>query len=535
LRASTNSENIFPKIKASFSIVFWLIIFLVLYEISSTNYLLFHIIAELFSIIIAFTIFLIGWNTKDIAKQNFFQHFSISALAIGLFDLIHMLVYKGMNIVEGYGANLPTQLWIIARYFQAISIIVAIFVRNRENSPVRTLMFHICIIIFLLWITFAGIFPDCYIEGQGLTPFKIISEYIIISILFIAGGLFWRKKSDFNPSILKMLYISLVFSIFAEFAFTMYVSVFGISNLIGHFFKIIAFIFIYNALIQKNLKQPYALLFKNLKDNEVNLKTISEFRKQILTNVSHELKTPLTAIKLSINNLKKYGNKLEEVKKQHLFNIMEENTSILHTMIEDLLISAKIEQKTISIKFQTMSLTSTIKHTLIQLHPILKKKNLKLITELANIDIWGDNERIGQVIRIIMDNAIKYSPENAQITVKLSFFHNSFPQTAGVSPPASSLNLKVQLSEKEKYFDPMGIAIIQVIDEGIGIPKTELSLIFEQFFRSNKVEGINGVGLGLFIANKIVGMHHGQIIAESLNQKGAIFKIFLPIDFREGL
>jgi PAS domain S-box-containing protein len=112
------------------------------------------------------------------------------------------------------------------------------------------------------------IFPDCFIEGIGLTPFKKTSEYLISVILVGSIALLIRKQMAFDRHILRLLVASILFTIAAELAFTFYVSVYGISNLLGHFCKLISFYLIYKAIIETGLTKPYDLLFRNLKKSE---------------------------------------------------------------------------------------------------------------------------------------------------------------------------------------------------------------------------------------------------------------------------
>jgi diguanylate cyclase (GGDEF)-like protein len=128
----------------------------------------------------------------------------------------------------------------------------------------------------LLWTIFAGIFPACFVEGVGLTPFKKVSEYII-SLIFVASAVvLFRKREAFDPKVMSWLIMSLVLTIGAELAFTFYISVYGFSNLIGHFFKIVAFYLIYKAITEMGLEKPHQLLFRNLKQSETALRNALE-------------------------------------------------------------------------------------------------------------------------------------------------------------------------------------------------------------------------------------------------------------------
>ncbi|TFG26105.1 MAG: PAS domain S-box protein [Promethearchaeota archaeon] len=257
------------KIKSDYIelIIFSLVLFFT-YLTSFYNYLLFHTIAELFSIIIAGGIFVIAWNSRKNIDNSFFLVMGISFLFIGFIDLIHTLAYTGLNIFIGYDSNLPTSLWIAARYLQAFSFLYAALVVNKKIKVPYLLIGYTVITTILLYFIFMGIFPDCYIEGSGLTPFKIVSEYIIDFILAITIIILYKFRKFFDRTVFIFIISSILTTIISEVAFTFYVSVYGFSNLIGHIFKIIAFFCLYKAVIVIGLENPYNLLFRKLKKSE---------------------------------------------------------------------------------------------------------------------------------------------------------------------------------------------------------------------------------------------------------------------------
>lgn len=192
---------------------------------------------------------------------------------MGIVDTIHILAYKGMGVFQGFDANLPTQLWIVARYIESLSLLVAPFFFGRRLR-VNLVIFIYAIIIIILFgtIFYVPIFPDCFIEGKGLTPFKKISEYIISIILLTSLILLTQKREEFERSVLVWIIWSIITTIVSELAFTFYISVYGFSNLIGHVFKLISFYLIYKAIIETGLTKPYTLLWRNLKLSEERLK-----------------------------------------------------------------------------------------------------------------------------------------------------------------------------------------------------------------------------------------------------------------------
>ena len=118
-----------------------ILVLLGLYLSSLYNYLLFHSLAELFSIVVACGIFMIAWNSRRFLDNNYLLLIGIAYLFVGGFDLIHILAYKGMNIFQGYETNLPTQLWISARYMESLPLLIApLFLRRKLKVNLVYLM-----------------------------------------------------------------------------------------------------------------------------------------------------------------------------------------------------------------------------------------------------------------------------------------------------------------------------------------------------------------------------------------------------------
>jgi len=257
-----------------------IILAIVLFYISRQNYLLFHTVAEIFSIFIACGIFMFAWNSRNMLDNDYLLFLGITFLFVGGIDLLHALAYKGMGVFPGKDANLPTQLWILGRYFESFSLLIAPILLSRKIN-IKFIFFSYFCVLFLLLMTifYWQSFPVCFVEGTGLTPFKKISEYIISLILLGALIFLYQNRNRFNPKVFQLLFASILITIFAELAFTFYVNVYGLSNLVGHYFKIISYFLIYMAIIDTGLKQPYLLLFRELQQSENDLKkALSEIK-----------------------------------------------------------------------------------------------------------------------------------------------------------------------------------------------------------------------------------------------------------------
>jgi len=191
-----------------------------LYLTSLYSYLLFHGLAELLSIVVAFSIFIVGWAARRSMKSGYLLFIGVAFLFIGALDAVHTLAFKGMGVFLEYDSNLPTQLWIATRYLQAFSFLAALLFLNRKPIPRVVLGGYGMVTGLLLLSIFTGVFPDAFVDGVGLTPFKIISEYVICVLLLASVGLLARNRKIFDNQVLMWLVLSIGFFVIREIAFT---------------------------------------------------------------------------------------------------------------------------------------------------------------------------------------------------------------------------------------------------------------------------------------------------------------------------
>lgn len=267
-----------------------LILFTALFLMNQYSFLLFHTVAEIFSIFVAIAIFIVTWNSRKLILNNFYVFLGISYLFIGIIDLLHTLAYKGMNIFTGYDANLPTQLGIAGRYMESLALLLALFFIQRKLNVNFTIgFFSIVSGLLLSSIFFWGIFPVCYVEGVGLTPFKIMSEYVISLILLASLFFLYKNREHFESYVFRLIFLSILLTIFSELAFTFYMGVYDLSNQIGHYFKIFSFYLIYLALVKTGIEKPLTSLFYNMEKRRKDLEeaniTIQEMNRTLEAKV----------------------------------------------------------------------------------------------------------------------------------------------------------------------------------------------------------------------------------------------------------
>lgn len=227
---------------------------------SSVSYLLFHALAELFSIVIALTALVVATTSRQFTKNHFVVFIAVAIGWCAALDLLHTLAFKGMGLLPTDSANPATQLWIAARFIQAVALISApLFLRRSVPIVYLHLGFGLVATLAALSIS-SGYFPVAYIDAEGLTPFKIYTEYLIILILAGALALIWRNRALMTPGLFFSLLAAVTAMMLSEFSFTRYVSVYANANMLGHVLKIYAYWFVYIALVQNTLREPFSML-----------------------------------------------------------------------------------------------------------------------------------------------------------------------------------------------------------------------------------------------------------------------------------
>jgi PAS domain S-box-containing protein len=296
LRLTPHQDGSGPAIAAS---NLWLNVLLVVFVLSGLyaaklySYVLFHSISELFSIVISCSIFIVVWNARKFLTNSYFILIGIGCLFVGFVDTIHTFAYKGMGIFRGYDSDLPTQLWIAGRYIEAVTFLVAPIFTVRKVKANSVMAAYCLVTALFLCAIFFRVFPECFIEGQGLTVFKISSEYIISAMLLASLAFLYRMRRYIDDSVLSLLTASIITAIASEMSFTLYSDVYGLSNMLGHVLKIASFYLMYRAIIVVGLDRPYAVLFRELGKEKDKAQQYLDVASAMFVAIDHDQKVTL--------------------------------------------------------------------------------------------------------------------------------------------------------------------------------------------------------------------------------------------------
>jgi signal transduction histidine kinase len=240
---------------------------------------------------------------------------------------------------------------------------------------------------------------------------------------------------------------------------------------------------------------------QDLETANTRLQELDRMKSQFLSHCSHELRTPLTSIKGFTENML-HGMVGPLAERQHLYlTRISANANRLTRMIADLLDLSRIEAGTVQLAHQTVSIPTLLDDVTQEFVPLTQTKNQELITETTGEDltIWGDPDRLHQIVTNLIHNAHKFTPENGRIVV-----------TA--------------------YPDPPNHILLSISDSGPGIPQEAQAHLFQAFYQAHRRPeiGTEGLGLGLSIVKQLVELHGATITVESTVGAGTTFYIQFP-------
>ena len=235
------------------------------------------------------------------------------------------------------------------------------------------------------------------------------------------------------------------------------------------------------------------------------LNNVDSSRDEFVSNVSHELKTPMTSMKVLADSLLAQENIPEEIYKDFLQDIVTE-VDRENQIINNLLALVKTDRKNPVLNITTVNINELVEHTLKRLRPIAVNKSVEMVFESVRpVAAQIDEMQFTLALNNLVENAIKYNKEHGYVRVSVNADH--------------------------KYF------YIKITDSGIGIPPEYIDKVFERFYRVDKARSrqTGGTGLGLAITKNIILLHKGTIKLYSKENEGTTFTVRVPLNYVGGM
>ena len=237
------------------------------------------------------------------------------------------------------------------------------------------------------------------------------------------------------------------------------------------------------------------------------LSLLDEKRRKFVSDVSHELKTPMAGIKLICDSLVA-AEKPDFATVREFLTDMSDEVDRLTRIVERLLVLTKLDAGESSSKMEETDIRMLVSNVIKKLRPIADGKQITLYTdyhEALFAPVLADYDKIYEAIYNIIDNAVKYSPENSLV--------------------------QIDVAEKDEWI------VIKVSDNGPGIPESERERIFDRFYRldDSRARDTGGTGLGLAIAREAIVMHGGSVSVSEKNGGGSVFTVILPMENRSDI
>lgn len=244
---------------------------------------------------------------------------------------------------------------------------------------------------------------------------------------------------------------------------------------------------------------PIGQLFKGVNDMAIELKQMEAMRQEFISNVSHEIQSPLTSIRGFARALQ--NDALDPADRLHYLNIIETESMRLSKLSDNLLALAALDAENRLFEPQPYRLDRQIRNLILACEPQWSSKAIEMEVALEELTLTADEDLLSQVWNNLLYNSIKFTPAGGKVYVEL--------QQRG------------------------GDIVCSIADTGIGISEDDQAHIFERFYKADKSRTRSnggGSGLGLAIAQKIVELHHGTIAVASQPGHGATFSVALPIE-----
>lgn len=262
--------------------------------------------------------------------------------------------------------------------------------------------------------------------------------------------------------------------------------------------------------------------FKDITERQV----IERMKDEFISVVSHELRTPLTSIRTALGLLAKGDLDKHDEKRQRMIEIAFSNTNRLVRLVNDILDAERIKLGKVNLNKQACNLAGLMAQAADEMRAMAEKNEIHLAVQSLSVQLWADPDRLIQTLTNLLSNAIKFSSAGSTVAMIAQRIQPGQVPSALEDPNLQSTEASLATSQEAPE-----MLLVQVKDQGQGIPEDKLDVIFNQFEQLNASDTGHqgGTGLGLAICRSIIEQHHGRIWAANNSEAGSTFFFTLPL------
>ncbi|RHX84172.1 MASE3 domain-containing protein [Leptospira stimsonii] len=447
--------------------------FVLNFDIPARDYLVFHNVAEVFSVTVSISIFGLGWFTYKRTRNYHSLFIAVSFLTVGLFDFMHALAYSGMSdLITPNTPNKSTQFWILARLTTGFGILFSAFFYSRKQS-LRINSFWLLSISLLFTIValytvnfHQETLPETYKQGYGLTKLKIGLEYFIIFLNVISFLIYFNLYLESGDTNLKYLLAGLIFFIFCDYSMTIYTTVFDTFSLLGHTYKIVSFYLIYKSIFISSVNEPYDSLLWINRRLESEIEEHEHSKKKFIQSLDEK--------GILIRELYHRSNNTMQLIRS-MINLQAENYP-KNSDIDELVRKTEERIQTISIVHQILFESNDLSK--ISLREYINKligyilirnqdvsKEIKIQSEIEDQHVLLDIAvPVGLILLELVSNSLKHAfpdPSNGILTIEIQKL-----DSGDILFEYSDNGVGISNSLDPKNLDKLGMKLIYGIGEG---------------------------------------------------------------------
>jgi len=297
-----------------------------------------HNLAEMFSVTVACSVFMLTWNARKFIDNHYFIILGIAYLFVGVIDYLHAALFEGLFSHSEHAPSI--EIWFAGRFLQSFALLSAPFFVSRKTRPGFVFAGFAAASTALVALAWNGALPDYYQPGTGLSDAKSVSDHLVAGIQVLSIGALWRVRKDFDRDVFPLLVLSTLFSIAAQLSADIYTDAFVYNSILGHYLMVVSFYLLYKAIIVIGLNRPYDLLFREMKRSEEEIRVARDELEARVAERTEELREVNVRLERELSE----RIRMEE-ERERTSHLLRESEDRFRSLVENELVGAMIVQE----------------------------------------------------------------------------------------------------------------------------------------------------------------------------------------------